>query len=98
MEIEINLIANSRKRKDQILIWAFDPKNEYKAKKALKYLMLVFGGIGFHILGETGERREEEEEEEEKRRKKIRRSKVWILVWSLYRIGCMDISFSFSRV
>ena len=71
--------------KDQIAIWAFDPKNGYKVKQGLKishFFWLKLGHPDKRERKEEKRRKEEErkkgrkEEEEEGRKKRLRYEKI----------------------
>ena len=72
--------------KDQIAIWAFDPKNGYKAKQALKkishFFWLKLGHSDKRERKEEKRRKEEERKKGRRRRRRRRRRKA--KVWNLY--------------
>ena len=64
--------------KDQIAIWAFDPKNGYKAKQALKISHLFWLKLRHPNKRERKEeKRRKEEERKKKKKKEERKIKVW---------------------
>ena len=77
--------------KDQIAIWAFDPKNGYKAKQALKISQLFWLKLGHPDKRERKEEKRRKEEEKKKGRRRRRRKKEKIKVWKSMDF-CMEKS------